>query len=636
MFSLPAVDRDESRFAQASRQMAEADSWRGWIVPRVQDKPRLNKPPLIYWLQAASVRLFTEPGTPAAGSTTPISNGRADAIWMYRIPSVLAAVLAVIFTWRAGLRMFDARVAWMAALLLALCPIMIWESKQARSDMVLLACTTAAMGALWRVYRAASRTRAAAGKASAFGAGSSGKPDSEKRRAKLRRRRAGWPAVIFWVAMALGVLVKGPITPLVAILACICISIVHRRWSWLWWLRPIRGILLVLAAIGTWAWLVAREVGTDEYLRIVSDEVLGRSVSAKEGHWGPPGYHLVVLVVLFWPSVLLTGAALGRAFRNGLRFRPEAWQDDSARETPREPRAPFFTRLRRALAARAPGRRTELFCLAWIVPSWLVFEFVGTKLPHYTMPLYPALALLSARALYAAETGRLASARTSGARAGYELWTIVGLALAAAPLGIWWQISTENEERLGVVGVVSALAAGAWILVAHHALRTRLRRRGHAHFIQGQACGLVAAGFIGLVLCAVFLPSLSKLATSRRAASVIYAVDPGGTRPIVCVGYQEDSLIFETHGRARRIDSSELQPALDADPSTLIVASAEAVANRTDLTTLADLSGFNYAKGKHVRVLVCERAPEPKVPPEPAPLPSPTEQPPAPTASTPK
>ena len=36
------------------------------------------------------------------------------------------------------------------------------------------------------------------------------------------------------------------------------------------------------------------------------------------------------------------------------------------------------------------------FLLAWLVPSWLVFEAVMTKLPHYVLPLYPAIAILIA------------------------------------------------------------------------------------------------------------------------------------------------------------------------------------------------------------------------------------------------
>src|SRR5690348_4119435 len=52
LWTIPPVDRDESRFAQASRQMLESGTLEGWVVPKVQDRPRLNKPPLIYWAQA--------------------------------------------------------------------------------------------------------------------------------------------------------------------------------------------------------------------------------------------------------------------------------------------------------------------------------------------------------------------------------------------------------------------------------------------------------------------------------------------------------------------------------------------------------------------------------------------------------
>ena len=48
-----------------------------------------------------------------------------------------------------------------------------------------------------------------------------------------------------------------------------------------------------------------------------------------------------------------------------------------------------------AAAARAGAR----FLLAWLVPCWIVFELVMTKLPHYVLPLYPAIAILIAGVL---------------------------------------------------------------------------------------------------------------------------------------------------------------------------------------------------------------------------------------------
>ncbi|MEA2624087.1 MAG: hypothetical protein QOD06_132, partial [Candidatus Binatota bacterium] len=76
--ALPPTDRDESRFAQASRQMIASGDW---VAPRFQDEPRAKKPIGIYWLQALAV----------------LATGQSDrpVIWPYRLPSVLGAVAAV-------------------------------------------------------------------------------------------------------------------------------------------------------------------------------------------------------------------------------------------------------------------------------------------------------------------------------------------------------------------------------------------------------------------------------------------------------------------------------------------------------------------------------------------------------------
>src|SRR3954468_3240114 len=75
LIAVPALDRDESRFAQATAQMLES---RDFVVIRYQDEPRFKKPVGIHWLQAASVTIFSSP--------------EAREIWAYRIPSLLGAM----------------------------------------------------------------------------------------------------------------------------------------------------------------------------------------------------------------------------------------------------------------------------------------------------------------------------------------------------------------------------------------------------------------------------------------------------------------------------------------------------------------------------------------------------------------
>jgi 4-amino-4-deoxy-L-arabinose transferase-like glycosyltransferase len=77
VFFLPPLDRDESRFVQATTQMFEQGDF---INISFQDQPRHKKPVGIHWLQAASVQLVSEP--------------EAREIWAYRLPSLLGAMLA--------------------------------------------------------------------------------------------------------------------------------------------------------------------------------------------------------------------------------------------------------------------------------------------------------------------------------------------------------------------------------------------------------------------------------------------------------------------------------------------------------------------------------------------------------------
>jgi hypothetical protein len=87
--------------------------------------------------------------------------------------------------------------------------------------------------------------------------------------------------------------------------------------------------------------------------------MLPKILGNKEGHGAPPGYYTLLFWVTFWPGAALAAMAV-----------PSIWA-----------------------ARRERGAR---FLLAWIIPSWILFELVVTKLPHYVLPVYPAIAILIA------------------------------------------------------------------------------------------------------------------------------------------------------------------------------------------------------------------------------------------------
>ena len=64
-FSIPPIDRDEARFAQATKQMVESGDY---VDIRFQDEVRYKKPVGIYWLQAGVVKTASALGVPKAPS----------------------------------------------------------------------------------------------------------------------------------------------------------------------------------------------------------------------------------------------------------------------------------------------------------------------------------------------------------------------------------------------------------------------------------------------------------------------------------------------------------------------------------------------------------------------------------------
>src|SRR5436853_2631411 len=107
-FSIPPIDRDEARFAQATRQMVETGDF---VDIRFQDDVRYKKPVGIYWVQAAVVESATKLGVPNAQLR----------IWLYRVPSLIGAIGAVLLTYWTALAFVSRRGAVLAALMLCSC-----------------------------------------------------------------------------------------------------------------------------------------------------------------------------------------------------------------------------------------------------------------------------------------------------------------------------------------------------------------------------------------------------------------------------------------------------------------------------------------------------------------------------------
>jgi 4-amino-4-deoxy-L-arabinose transferase-like glycosyltransferase len=520
--ALPPSDRDEARFVQATKQMLETGNY---LDIRFQDDSRYNKPVGIYWLQAAAASAF-------GGAEAPIS--------AYRIPSWIGAALAVALTAWALLPLTGAPVAVVAALMMGSAVLLHVEARIAKTDAMLLASVLLAQGALARIW--------------------------------LAERSGTATALLFWVAIALGVLLKGPIIALPVVGTLAWVMIAERRLPAQARLRPGLGLGVLVLLVMPWLAAITWVSGGAFWQEAVGVDMMSKVASGMERHGAPPGTHIAVFFATFWPfAVLAPWAAV--------------WLWPRRRE-------------------RAIG-----FLLGWLVPTWLVFELVATKLPHYVLIAYPAIAALIALSL----DDVAARARPHGALRALMLavFALPALALTlAGPIG-----PAVLEQRFVGGAAVLALAAAVLLVMAGRALW-----HWHLHRFTGFAGAGAVLAYAGLLHFA--LPSLETVFIAPRLAVDETAWRCGAEGPVALTTFREPSAIFALgtdtilttgQGAAEALLDGRAVMAFVGDEVMMEFASI--IGPRA--VALDRINGFNYSNGRevHLTLYALDREPgEPCVP----------------------
>lgn len=475
---LQPMDRDEPRFAQATKQMLETGDF---VDIRFQDEARHKKPVGIYWLQSAAVTLGEKLGVDDARRT----------IGLYRIPSFLGALAVVLLTYWAALAFLSREGALLAALMMAASVLLGVEARLAKTDAVLAALSVAAMGFLARAYLAAKAPGVAPG---------------------LNRNHL----ILFWLVIGGSVLIKGPITAAIIALTLVTLAVRDRSLGWFAGMRPWMGLAIVLAVAAPWFTMILMKSGYGFIEESLMKDMFAKVGSAQEKHGAPPGTYLGVFWITFWPAAPL--ALLAAAF---------VWRE----------------------------RRDDgvAFLLAWIIPFWLILEAVPTKLPHYVLPLYPAIAILIVLAL---ERGGLLLRRWSRWLAAILFALVPLIFLIGAPT--LFLLLEEGSPLLRLpffalpfLVVAAALGLyGAWQIVGARPVRM---------LVAGVLASLtltIAAYNFGLPMLKAFnlSPRLAAAAAATGCANPAYA----------SVGYREPSLVFKTDTEILMAKPDEAAAFIDA------------------------------------------------------------------------
>ena len=512
LFAVPAMDRDESRYAQASRQMMETGDY---LNIRFQEYDRHKQPAGTYWLQS----FFAQP---FGGAEAPIG--------AHRLPGLVFALIAVALTAWLGARIFSPPVGLAAGIALATTLVLSVEARTAKTDAILLGVGMAAQAALMILMIEVKQQRPAFW---------------------------GWPAVM-WAALGVSLLVKGPIFLMITALTLAGFAAWKRDPGLLLRVRPLPGVALALAIFAPWFIAINLETGWAFALEAIGHSMLGKVGEAQEAHSGPLGFHLGMTAVTLWPGVALLGLAMLAGWR--LRDRDEV-----------------------------------KFLIAWIIPTYVVFEIVATKLPHYTLPSFPAIALLIGLAL--TQTGSL----LSGGWARGLHWTfaviaaVVAVILSLAPVIANEELGQSQTFAAYLTVAFGLVAAGAVLAIAARPSLDRLLAGGAA------AAALYTCAF------AFAIPAMDRLWTSDRLGDFVDTLEGCEPVKVVMAGYREPSLAFNLGtGTWLAYDGADAAQALMALPrcGVAIVDASwrddfDAALADADVSvrTLGRYEGYNAVKG---------------------------------------
>jgi len=438
-------DLDEALYSSIAREM----SVRGdWVLPTFNTGAFFEKPPLMFWLMMGSFK-FLGVGEFAA-----------------RLPAAVLAIGTALATYHLARRLFSAEVGFWAALVTASNIIFTVSARAATVDSALVFVTTLAMAVFAKGARIGQSADARPCDRPGQLGGRTVNPSC------LACLPTSWSVyALLGVLLGVAVLAKGPIGFLLPTASLGLFLLVMNQpaalrvpdtlgwvgrtravlWQTIglfsprkllrvaWAMRPLT--VLAFTALVALPWYVAITWRTDgQWLaQFVTKYNLGPFVQPFLGHRGPFYYHFVVVLVGLFPWSVFLGPTIVNAYR-GLR-------------------------------GRGKDLPSYVFVVCWIAVFFGFWSACSTKLPHYVLPAYPPLAILTGCFLHA-WIQRAEAADRHVMPIATSIFLGVGLAMLAV---LPWVTAryAPGEQIVALLGLVLAAGGGlSWYFLARDRRRS--------------------------------------------------------------------------------------------------------------------------------------------------------------------
>lgn len=356
----------------------------------------------------------------------------------------------------------------------------------------------------------------------------------------------------FWLSLTLGLVLKG-VTPLVAVLTIVTLALVDRDLRFLKRLHPFKGLILFAGLTLIWVLGVNQAENSNYLMQMINKDLMPKLQGGHESHGQFPLFHLVILPITFWPISLFL------------------WQVVVYGWSSRQ-------------------QKNIRFLLSWLIPTWIFFELMPTKLPQYVLPTFPALALI-----LAVSFEHINGVPNRLVRVLQILWGVlsVGIGVGIAILS-YFLLQQIDWVSIGLALVIAVLSLSG-VFYAWHG---QPKRAITALLLMALATYPVVFGSI--------LPRLTPLWISHNLVQQLDKSQISAENPLLVVGYEEPSLVFELNTKWVQFSNYQhVRSILKNDPQRIFVMSEEEFkalpqAQQNELSIKKQIKGFNYSKGKWI------------------------------------
>ena len=509
-------DRDEPRYARVTAEMVESGNY---LVPTFNGKVWFDKPIMLYWLMSVPVRVL----------------GPSEIAC--RFAGVMGTAATLLLTFFIGKKLFDAKVALWAEIILGTTLLMLFVGSSALVDAIALPFIVGAMAIF--ICRQGEKIRA-------FDAGAIG------------------------VLIGLGMLAKGPLGLLPVFVMIVAlwfgrenIGGFFRNFLWV-------SLAVVIAAGIFLLWAIpANRAADGELFRVFfGKHIVGRALSPMEGHGGN-----FLLYLPYYPAIMVAG------FFPWVIFLPGAFSA--------------------SLGKRIGNAGTRNILLSWIIVTVVLMTIAATKLPHYILFAWPAMAVMTGAVIVTSGQNVLNERDRKWLRGGVWFLGPVGLGIAAGLIGVGYFIKIAGLIMPGFICGIIVLVMT--IICCYLQVREKFIR----------TVKVILAGILILIIPLLFvlLPAVETIKISPHIAKAIRE-KTGKEVPVAMYKYAEPTLNFYVGRKITQLRrENDVVDWLKGKENRVLIIPRKDFEdirqNAGDIAfeEIASKKGINYSKGKEVEVV---------------------------------